>query len=91
MVTPKLHMLENHVIPFLERVKIGLGFLGEQGAESIHARFNSLRRSYVTIPNRVNRLEAILKEHFNQIIPQNLEIIPEITRRPKHKRPNRHK
>ena len=55
-VTPKLHMMEDHIVPFLQKWKIGLGFLGEQGAESIHARFNSIRW-----PNRVQRLECILK------------------------------
>ena len=40
-VLPKMHMLEDHVIPFLKKWKVGLGFLGEQGAESVHARFNS--------------------------------------------------
>lgn len=36
-ITPKLHMLEDHVIPFLTKWGVGLGFLGEHGAESIHA------------------------------------------------------
>ncbi len=48
---------------------VGLGFMGEQGAESIHARFNTTRRSYVTTPNPVNRLEAITKEHLNSNSP----------------------
>ncbi len=42
-ITPKLHMLEDHTIPFLKKWGVGLGFLGERGAESIHARFNTLR------------------------------------------------
>ena len=37
-VLPKMHMLEDHVVLFLKQWKIGLGFLGEQGAESIHSR-----------------------------------------------------
>ena len=82
-VTPKLHMLEDHVIPFLRQWKVGFGFLGEQGAESIHARFNSLRRTYSTIPNPVSRLEAMLKEHLNQAVPQNIEKLPKIVRKPR--------
>ncbi len=31
--------------------------MGEQGAESLHARFNTTRRNYVTIPNQVSHLE----------------------------------
>ncbi len=50
-VTPKLHMLEDHTIPFLKKWGVGLGFLGEHGAESIHARFNSLRRTFDKIPD----------------------------------------
>ena len=62
-VTPKLHMLEDHVVPFLKKWKVGFGFLGEQGAESIHARFNSLRRNFANMPNPVQRLKSILNEH----------------------------
>lgn len=50
-VTPKLHMLEDHVCTFLRKWMVGFGFLGEQGAESIHARFNSLRRNFANMPN----------------------------------------
>ena len=35
-VTPKMHMLEEHTVPFLRRWHIRFGFMGEQGAESIH-------------------------------------------------------
>ena len=58
-IAPKLHMLEDHVVPFLQRWKVGFGFLGEQGAESIHARFNSIRKNCSNMPNSVTRLEAI--------------------------------
>ena len=39
-ITPKLHLLEFHVVPSSRRFGVGLGMLGEQGAESIHAEFN---------------------------------------------------
>lgn len=71
-ITPKIHMLEDHMVDFFRNWKVGLGFLGEQGAESIHARFNSIRRNYVNMPNRVQQLEYIMKEHFNQICPDNI-------------------
>ena len=39
----KMHMLEEHVVPWLKMWQhIGFGIMGEQGAESIHAYFNSL-------------------------------------------------
>ena len=36
-VTPKLHMLEELVVPWVQKWRVGIGLLGEQGAESIHA------------------------------------------------------
>ena len=30
-VTPKMHMLEEHMVPFLKKWKLGCGFYGEQG------------------------------------------------------------
>lgn len=45
-VTPKLHMLEDHVVHFLSKWKVGFGFMGEQGAESIHARFKTKLRQH---------------------------------------------
>ena len=52
-VTPKLHMLEEHLVPWLQKWRVGFGLLGEQGAESIHARFNSLKRKYCGIPDKL--------------------------------------
>ena len=37
-------MMEDHLVPFLKKWKVGFGFLGEQGAESILASYpGSLR------------------------------------------------
>ena len=33
-ITPKLHMLEEHVVPWMKQWGFGLGFMGEQGGES---------------------------------------------------------
>ena len=30
-VTPKMHILESHAVPFISRWKVGFGFYGEQG------------------------------------------------------------
>jgi len=43
MVLPKMHILEDHIVPWIRQWQIGFGFMGEQGAESIHAYFNSLK------------------------------------------------
>ena len=42
-ITPKLHMLEDHVVPWLEKWLVGFGLMGEQGAESVHASFNNMK------------------------------------------------
>ena len=63
-------MMEDHVVPFLQRWKVGFGFLGEQGAESIHARFNSIRKNFSNMPNKVVRLQAILNEHLTEVCPE---------------------
>ena len=72
-----MHLLEDHMVPFLKEYKVGLGFLGEQGAESIHARFNALNRTYNSMRNPAQRLECTMKEHYRQICPQNLAKKPE--------------
>lgn len=80
-VLPKMHMLEEHVIPWLREWHIGFGFMGEQGAESIHAYFNTLTRTFRGIPDRVSRLRQILHEHLLHVAPANVAAKPEIKRR----------
>ena len=82
-ITPKLHMLEKHIVPWLEQWKVGLGLMGEQGAESIHALFNFLKRTYQPIPSEVERLKCIMKEHFVRIAPSNASALPPPTKRQK--------
>ena len=60
----KLHMLEDHLVPFLRRWKgVGFGIMSEQGAESIHREFNTLSR-FDNMPDAIQRLKCILKEHY---------------------------
>ena len=40
---PKIHMLEDHLIPWVKRWRIGCGCMGEQGAESLHAALTTLK------------------------------------------------
>ena len=80
-ITPKIHMLEDHVVPFIRKWRVGLGMLNEQGAESIHARFNTLQRTYGSMQNKVERLKCTVKEHFRQICPDNLSRMPSAKRR----------
>ena len=50
--------------------------VGEQGAESIRARFNSLQRTYHCMRNKVQRLLVMVKEHNLSIAPQNVAASP---------------
>ena len=78
-----LKMQEDHTVPWARRTGTGFGLLGEQGAESIHARFNTLRRTYQCIHNKVDRLLSIVKEHSLSISPRIVESIPPPNKRAK--------
>ena len=80
-VTPKLHMLECHVVGFIRLWGVGLGMLGEQGAESIHTRFNQLERTYSSMANPVQRLQSVVAEHFRQVCPTNIVREPPVKKR----------
>ena len=71
-VTPKMHILEEHVLPFVRKWSDGCCFLGERGAESIHAYFNKLNRTYCSIPVRVQRLRQEMVEHHLHVSPKNV-------------------
>ena len=70
-VTPKLHMLEDHVVPFLRRWRVGLGMLNELG---------TLQRTYGSMRNKVERLKCVVEEQIN---PQNLSQLPLAAKRRK--------
>ena len=40
---------------WLEKWGVGLGLMGEQGAESVHTSINQIERSYLNIPNTAGR------------------------------------
>lgn len=42
----KMHMLECYMVPWLKKWKIGCGYMGEQGAESLLGSFNNTERAY---------------------------------------------
>ena len=62
--TVKMHLLEDHATELVEATRMGFGSMGEQGAEAIHAQFNSLMRTYSCISNKVERLKRVMREHF---------------------------
>ena len=68
-VTPKPHLLEDHVLEFLKQWKIGLGMLGEQGTESIYAAYSNLKRVYANVHNREDQLRLVTQEHHRRVRP----------------------
>lgn len=81
-ILPKIHLLEDHMVDWLRRFHLGAGFMGEQGAESIHAHLNRLETTYTNIPNPLDRLKYIFSVLYSSL--QTLE--PAIKTR-KRKRP----
>ena len=61
IILPKMHILEDHVVPWFSRWHLGFGLMGEQGAESIHAHLMRMERNFQGIANEVDRYKYIFK------------------------------
>ena len=75
-ITPKLHLLEDHVIPFVKKWQCGFGFYGEQGGESIHSVFNNLDARYRNIRNPSKRLRFLMEQHLMHVAVESAKIKP---------------
>ncbi|KAL5494188.1 hypothetical protein EMCRGX_G015471 [Ephydatia muelleri] len=80
----KMHLLEDHAVQWANTYHVGFGLLGEQGAESIHAKFNRLGLVFAPIRDRVENLLCIVKEHLLSIEPQLVAAIPPPAKRVKN-------
>ena len=58
-----MHILEDHVIPWLRQWHMGAGLRGEQGAESIHTHISKLETQYHSIINTLDWLKYIVEEY----------------------------
>ena len=63
-----MHILEDHVVPWMQRWRVASSLMGEQEAESIHAHIMTLKKRH-NIPNEVERLHYIFKEQAIQCDP----------------------
>lgn len=68
-VPPKMHLLEDHVTPWIRQWHFGLGFHGEQGGESVHAHLNSLRCDVRGLQDDVAILQSVIRTHWIQTSP----------------------
>ena len=81
--------MEDHVVDFIDIWRVGIGMLGEEGAESIHTTFNQLTRNYTNMMNGVEQLKSerynVVMEHYQQICPDNFALQPPPVKRMKKK------
>ena len=77
-ITPKLHLLEGHVVSATRRYGVGLGMFGEQGGESIHAEFNTLATEFKHTVEDLDRLRMIVKQHCISTLSQELAKIRKV-------------
>jgi hypothetical protein len=82
-----MHLLEDHVIPWMKKWHVGAGLMGEQGAESIHSHVKKLETTHASIPNPLDRLRYIFKMYMIETNPSLLSLRPEIKRRKKRTLP----
>ena len=52
-IIPKMHILEDHVVPWMQQWHVASGLMGEQGAEQIHAHIQRLEQTYSGVANPV--------------------------------------
>ena len=50
--------------------------MGEQGAESLHAKFNSTERAYNNMRDRVERMKVLLQNHLLQVKQLSQSLVP---------------
>ena len=65
---------------------MGFGLLGEQGTESIHAHFNTLGRTYGSVPEHI-RVSTVKSTSYNTA-PEHVAATPHIKEENKSKRSN---
>ena len=63
-ISPKLHIFEDHVVPFIRRCGVGSGFYGEHGGESIHKTINAMKHNYRNIKHACERLKYVMCTHL---------------------------
>lgn len=61
--------MEDHIVPFVKKWKVGPGMMGEHGGESIHHLFNELKQRYANMPNAATRCYHTLKRHLIETNP----------------------
>lgn len=58
--TPKLHVLEAHLVEFMREWR-ALGLFGEDATESVHAKMHRLVQRATGVRNQIDRMRRIVK------------------------------
>ena len=87
-VNPKMHFLEYHAVPFIRKWGSRFGVYGEEGVESLHADFNSLKISYQAMKSPTKRLMAMTKEHYSRVNSDSLRFKETLVHIPKKRKLN---
>ena len=69
-IIPKQHILECHSTDFMRLWKFGLGFLGEQGGEEMHAFINELKVRVRGIVDPEQKICVLMKEQLTIVSPR---------------------
>ena len=78
-------ILEMHCIPFIERTGFGLGLLGEQGGEQLHAALAPMERRTAGMRHKSQQLKSTLEAHRLNNSSELRSVLPNIKRRKKDK------
>ena len=82
-VIPKMHILEHHCLQFIENYGFGLGLIGEQGGEQLHASMTRFQQRMGRIRNPQKRLRSTIEAHHAQNSPILRCLFPEVKQRKK--------
>jgi hypothetical protein len=63
-VTPKQHMIKQHVIPSLAKWGVGLALFREHGVEQSHSMIDALKGRARGIRNPKDRIRILMEQHF---------------------------
>jgi len=69
-IIQKQHILECHSTDFMRLWKFGLGFLGEQGGEEMHAFINELKVRVRGIVDPEQKIRVLMKEQLTIVSPR---------------------
>ncbi len=67
-ITPKLHILEDHVVDWTKKYGVGCGFFSEQGVEVSHSGINSISH-YNKVPSKPLQLKLKHESHLLKTHP----------------------